>query len=114
MYVNVFCAAVPKANKEAYIEHATTFCEVVMENGCLGYRETWASDVPDGETTSFLKAVKCGDDEAVVLGWAEWPDKETADAGMGKAMQDPRMQEMSMLFDGKRLIFGGFESIVEG
>ena len=112
-YVDAFAAAVPTANREAYIAHASKAADVFKKHGALRYMENWGSDVPDGETTSFPLAVKCGSDETVVVGWAVWPDKATRDTGMQAAMSDPDMQMGSMPFDGKRLIFGGFETIVE-
>ena len=68
--------------------------------------------MPDGKVTSFPMAVKCKPDETVAFAWVIWPDKATADAGMQAAMGDPEMAQMSeMPFDGKRLIFRGFEMI---
>lgn len=50
---------------------------------------------------------------AIFVSWIEWPDKATRDAGMQKAMKDPRMDAASELpFDGKRMIFGGFAPVV--
>ncbi|MEN0040295.1 MAG: DUF1428 domain-containing protein [Pseudomonadota bacterium] len=112
MYMNIFAAAVPNANREAYIDHCTMFGDIITAHGCLRYVECWAKDVPDGEVTSFIKAVKAGDDESVVVGWGEWPDKATCDAAMEKVMADDRMQALTMPFDGKRLIYGGFDVIL--
>ena len=85
------------------------------EFGALNTVDCWGDDVPDGEVTSFPMAVKKQDDETVVFSWIVWPDKATRDAGMEKMMTDPRMQEdvNPMPFDGKRLIFGGFDIISE-
>jgi uncharacterized protein YbaA (DUF1428 family) len=60
-------------------------------------------------------AVKCQQDETVVFSWISWPSREARDSGMKKAMEDPRMKfdQDIMPFDGKRMIFGGFETIVE-
>ncbi|MEL7488560.1 MAG: DUF1428 domain-containing protein, partial [Pseudomonadota bacterium] len=70
---------------------------------------------PDGEVTSFPMAVKLEPEETVVFSWIEWPSKEARAAGMEKAMKDPRLQpgENPMPFDGKRMIFGGFETVVD-
>ncbi|MDD9908262.1 MAG: DUF1428 domain-containing protein [Ahrensia sp.] len=113
MYVNAFCCAVPNANKEAYIRHASIFAEIIRAQGCQRYTECWGDDIPDGETTSFTKAVQARDNESIVLGWAEWRSKEDCEKGMAAAMQDERMRDMEMPFDGKRLIFGSFNSIIE-
>jgi uncharacterized protein YbaA (DUF1428 family) len=77
--------------------------------------DCWGDDVPDGKLTSFPMAVKKAADETVVVGWIVWPARAARDAGMKKAMEDPRMQPdvMPMPFDGKRMIFGGFETILD-
>ena len=70
--------------------------------------------MPDGKITDFRRAVQAKEGESVVFAWVEWPDKATRDAGMKKFMDDPRMQEASdMPFDGKRMIYGGFTSVLE-
>ena len=60
-------------------------------------------------------AVKRKEDETVVFSWILWPSKAVRDAGMKKMMEDARMKPETnpMPFDGKRLIYGGFEIIVE-
>jgi hypothetical protein len=77
--------------------------------------ECWGDDVPEGEVTSFPKAVQKKGDETVVFGWILWPSREARDHGMPKAMAHGRlMQETNpMPFDGKRMIYRGFESMVE-
>ena len=114
-YVDGFVAAVPSANKKQYITHAELAGEVFMENGALQYIECWGDEVPEGEITSFPKAVKCKPEETVCFGWVLWPSREARNAGMEKVMQDKRMnmQDNPMPFDGMRLIYAGFETIVE-
>jgi uncharacterized protein YbaA (DUF1428 family) len=114
-YVDGFVMAVPNANKQAFIEHAKTFDPVFMEHGATRVLECWADDVPDGTLTDFKKSVQAKADESVVFSWIEWPDKATRDAGMKKVMDDPRMDPVKtpMPFDGKRMIYGGFQPIVE-
>jgi uncharacterized protein YbaA (DUF1428 family) len=77
--------------------------------------EAWGDDVPEGKTTDFYRAVQAKDDETVVFSWLEFPSKAARDAAMERMMNDPRMKEMaqSMPFDGKRMIFGGFEALIE-
>jgi uncharacterized protein YbaA (DUF1428 family) len=114
-YVDGFVLAVPKANLEAYKKMAATGGEVWMEHGALSYVECIADDVPMGELTSFPRAVQAKDDEVVVFSWATYADRKTRDEVMAKVMADPRMSEYqdNMPFDGKRMIFGGFQSFVE-
>lgn len=113
-YVDGFVAAVPTANKARFIEHARAAAEVFKEHGALRVVECWGDDVPDGEMTSFPLAVKRDADETVVFSWIEWPSREVRNAGMPKVMEDPRIQMdvNPMPFDGKRVIFGGFNSIL--
>lgn len=115
-YVDGFVAAVPTANKERYREHAQQAVPVFREHGALKVVECWGDDVPEGELTSFPLAVKCQPDETVVFSWILWPSRAVRDAGMKKVMVDPRIQPdvNPMPFDGKRLMFGGFEVLVEG
>ncbi len=115
-YVDGFVAAVPTANREEYIRHARDAAVVFKEHGALQMVECWGDDVPEGQVTSFPMAVKCRPDETVVFAWLIWPSREVRDQGMAKVMEDPRLQPdvNPMPFDGKRLIYGGFEVIVEG
>ncbi len=114
-YVDGFVLAVPTANKEAYRSHARRAIEVFKRHGALSSVECWGDDVPDGEVTSFPMAVKKQDDETVVFSWVVWPDKATRDEGLRKVFEDPDMSpdENPMPLDGQRLIYGGFEVIVE-
>ncbi|WP_249975328.1 DUF1428 domain-containing protein [Vreelandella olivaria] len=114
-YVDGFVAAVPSANKPQFIEHAQTAAVVFKEHGALRVVECWGDDVPDGEVTSFPMAVKCRHDETVLFSWIEWPSRAVRDEAMPKVMQDPRLQMdvNPMPFDGKRLIFGGFNTLID-
>lgn len=112
-YINGMVAAVPNANREAYIKHAREASALFKEYGALRLVDGWGTDVPDGKVTSFPMAVKKAEDETVVFTWVEWPSKQAMDEGWEKLMQDERMQAMQMPFDGKRMIYGSFEMIVE-
>lgn len=115
VYVDGFVLAVPKANKQQYIKHAVSAGEIFKEHGALSLVECWGNDIPEGEVTSFPMAVKCQQDEVVCFSWITWPSKEVRDKGMQAAMDDPRlsMENNPMPFDGKRMIYGGFEMIVK-
>lgn len=114
-YVDGFVAAVPTANRAKFKKHAEISAEIFKDAGALKIVECWGDDVPDGEVTSFPMAVKCKENETVVFSWVLWPDRAARDAGMKRVAADPRMAPdvNPMPFDGKRLIFGGFEMIVE-
>lgn len=114
-YVDGFVAAVPDENREAYRTHAETVAQVFKEHGAKSYVECWGDEVPDGEVTSFPRAVQRRDGETVVFSWVSWPSKEVRDTAMPQVMSDDRVkcQLAAMPFDAKRLIFGGFEVMVE-
>ncbi len=114
-YIDGFVIAVPTANKEKFIQHANDGDSVFVEHGATRILECWGDDVQNGKQTDFRRAVNAKDDETVVFSWIEWPDKATRDAGMEKAMKDPRLSPQSnpMPFDGMRMIFGGFAPVVE-
>jgi uncharacterized protein YbaA (DUF1428 family) len=114
-YVAGFVAAVPAANKEAYRKHAAEAAPLFKEFGATRMMEAWGDDVPDGKVTDFKGAVNAKPDEVVVFSWMEFPNKEVHEAATRKIMSDPRMKEMgaSMPFDGKRMIWGGFETLID-
>ena len=113
-YIEGFVIAVPTANKEAYREHAASMVPLFKEFGMTRMVECWGDDVPDGKVTDFRGAVLAKDDETIVFSWCEYPDKATRDAAGEKMMSDPRMAEMGeMPFDGQRMIFAGFDPIVD-
>jgi uncharacterized protein YbaA (DUF1428 family) len=113
-YVDGFVCAVPTANREKYREFAAGVAAVFKEHGALSLVECWGDDVPDGKLTSFPMAVKCQPDETVVFAWIVWPSRQVRDEGMKNVMRDPRADPRAnpMPFDGARMIFGGFEMIV--
>ena len=110
-YVDGFVIPVKTNNKDTYLAMARKAAEIWKDHGAIEVVECWGDDVPTGKLTSFPLAVKLEEDETVVFSWVTWPDRESRDAGNDKVMNDPRMREMEtdMPFDGKRLIFGGFE-----
>ena len=115
-YVDGYVLAVPRKNKSDYVRLAEESAVVFKEHGALSVVENWADDVPNGELTSLPMAVQCEDGEDVVFSWITWPSREARDAGNKAAMEDPRFQDWDpgkMPFDGKRMIFGGFVTIVE-
>lgn len=113
-YVDGFVAAVPTANREKYQKHAEDAAVVFKEHGALQVVECWGDDVPEGKLTSFPMAVQRKDDETVVFSWITWPSREKRDEAWKLIMEDPRMQPGSnpYPFDGKRMIYGGFQTIL--
>ena len=110
-YIDGFVAAVPTANKTAFIDHARAIDAIFLELGATRVVEGWGDDVPVGHTTDFQRAVQATADETVVFSWIEWPDKALRDAAFEKMRTDPRMMAMPAPFDGKRMIMGGFDTV---
>jgi uncharacterized protein YbaA (DUF1428 family) len=114
-YIDAVVMAVRTADREKFRDYAERTAKVFTEHGALKVVDGWGDEVPDGQVTSFPMAVKLKDDETVVISWVIWPSREVRKAGWEKLMDDPRMNATAnpMPFDGKRMIFGGFETIVE-
>ena len=116
-YVDGFILAVPRDKAEDYRRIAQQAGEVWREHGALEYYECVAEDVKDGELTSFPRSVKAEDGETVVFAWITYESREHRDAVNGKVMEDPRIRtqmDMSQApFDGKRMIYGGFTTLIE-
>ncbi|KHJ55687.1 hypothetical protein LA66_03320 [Aureimonas altamirensis] len=99
--------------RERFIEQARQSVPFFREFGAQSVVDAVSDDVPHGKLTDFYRSVDARDDELVGFGWIEWPDKATRDAGEAKMMEDPRMDMSDMAFDGKRMIFGGFDPVVD-
>jgi uncharacterized protein YbaA (DUF1428 family) len=114
-YIDGYVAAVPTANRDAYTKLAKDMAVVFKKHGALSVVENWGDDVPEGKLTSFTMAVKREESESIVFSWITWPSRAVRDEAWKVVMQDPAMQDQSFykLFDGKRMIFGGFQTIVE-
>lgn len=113
-YVDLAVYAVPTAKKDEFIKHAAEIVPIFKKHGALTVADCWGVDVPDGELTSLPMAVKCKEDETVAFSWITWPSKEAREAAWGKVMEEMHnMQGNPMPFDGKRMIFGAFETVTE-
>jgi uncharacterized protein YbaA (DUF1428 family) len=111
-YVDCAVMAVPEAHRADYIEKAKVMADLFLECGASEVVDCWGSDVPEGKLTSFPMAVKRAEGEVVVFSWIKWPSSEVRAAGWERAMADPRMSAGNPnLFDGKRMIYGGFDMI---
>ncbi|HEX7866441.1 MAG TPA: DUF1428 domain-containing protein [Variovorax sp.] len=115
-YVDGFIVAIPTTNVEAYRKLARKAGKVWMEYGAIEYVECIADDVKPGKLTSFPQSVKQKADETVAFSWIVYKSRKHRDTVNAKVMADPRITAMdpkTMPFDAKRMIFGGFKSIVE-
>lgn len=116
-YVDGYVMAVPRNKLDAFREVAIRAGKVWKEHGALQYRESVADDVKPGKLTSFPQAVNLKDDEVVVFSWIVFESRAQRDAINAKVMADPRLADLvdpkSLPFDAARMIFGGFETLVE-
>jgi uncharacterized protein YbaA (DUF1428 family) len=116
-YIDGFVLPIPKKNRAAYVRMARLCSKVWREHGALEYRECIADDVKPGKYTSFPQSVKLKPNEVVWFSWIVYKSRRHRDQVNAKVMKDPRLAKMmnpkSMPFDGKRMIYGGFKTVVE-
>lgn len=116
-YVDGFVVPVPKKKLAAYRKIAKLAGKVWMEHGALQYVECVADDVPYGKRTSFPRSVKVKPTETVVFSYIVYRSRAQRDKVMAKVMKDKRLAAMmnpkSMPFDTKRMIFGGFKTMID-
>jgi uncharacterized protein YbaA (DUF1428 family) len=115
-YFEGFIVPVPAGNEGAYRQHARDFVPHFQRMGVNRVVESWESDVPDGKVTDFRKAVDAEPNEKIVFSFFEYSSKADREAANEKFRTDPAMQEMAaskMPFDGKRMVIGGFDAIVD-
>jgi len=113
-FYDVTVMPVPTDRKDAHVDHSIRVAALFREHGATAVTDCWGAEVPDGKVTDFKKAVALEEDETVAVGWITWPDKATRDAGWEALMKDPRMADMAPAFNGKRMIYAGFEGIAGG
>ncbi len=116
-YIDGFVLAVPKGNKQKFIEHAQFMDSIFMDYGALRVMECWEDDVETGVNTDFRRAVDAEDAEAIVFSWIEWPSKEAREEAY-RLMEDLMKTDarfdstkFPVPFDGSRMIYGGFAPV---
>jgi uncharacterized protein YbaA (DUF1428 family) len=116
-YVDGFVVPVPKKNLRAYRRMALKCGKIWREHGALDYRECVADDVKVGKVTSFPRSVKLKRGETVIFSWIVYKSRAHRDRVNAKVMSDPRLASMmdpkANPFDGKRMFFGGFKTLVD-
>ena len=117
MYVDGFIVPVPKKSVDTYRRMARKAGKIWREHGALDFHECIADDVKKGKLTSFPRSVKLKPSETVMFSWITYKSRKDRDRINAKVMNDKRLAKMmdikSMPFDAKRMIFGGFKSIVD-
>ena len=114
-YIDGFVVAVPTARQQDYRAHAAQGWALLKAAGATRSCEYWGDDVPHGTLTDFHRSVQAAPDETVVFSWIEYPDKATRDTVAGRIMAAPEMAALAatMPFDGRRMIYGGFEVLLD-
>ena len=117
LYVDGFVLPVPKRNLDAYRRQARKAGKIWREHGALEYRECVAEDVQPGELTSFPQSVQLKRGETVVFAWIVYKSRAHRDRVNAKVLADPRLADQmdanAMPFDSKRMIYGGFELMLD-
>lgn len=116
-YVDGFVVPVPKDKLDAYLDMSRKCAAIWREFGATEYRECVADDVKPGKLTSFPQSVDLREGETVIFSWIVYPSRAKRDEVNEKVMKDPRMADFmqpdKLPFDGKRLIYGGFEMVLD-
>jgi len=115
-YIDGFVFAVPTADKEKFRAFGESIDVLFIKHGALQVIEAWGEDVPKGKETDFYRAVKAKDNETIVFSWIVWPDKAAREAGNEKVFAEiETMGEdaKTLPFDGTRMIYGGFDVLVD-
>mgnify|MGYP000639411725 CR=1 FL=1 len=113
-YIEGFLAPVPEDKRDEYLAFSKKSAPLFKEIGVTRLVECWGDDIAKGKQTDFYRAVDAQDGETVVFSWMEYPDKAARDAAYEKMENHPGFAEMGeMPFDGKRMIFSGFQPIFD-
>ena len=114
-YVQGYVAPVANEKREAFSTMCATMRDIAIDSGALHAADGWAGKIEEGKITDFKRAVKAEAGEAIAFGYVEWPSKQAYEQGSAKMMEDKRMPGpgSDMPVDGKRMIFGGFEVMLD-
>jgi uncharacterized protein YbaA (DUF1428 family) len=116
-YVDGFLVPVPKKKLAAYRSMAAKAGKIWREHGALEFRECIADDVSWGKRTSFPRSVKQKSGETVFFSYIVYKSRADRDRINAKVMKDKRLAKMmdpkAMPFDGKRMIWGGFKTVID-
>ena len=116
-YVDGFVLPVPKKNLKAYRRLAVLGSKVWRKHGALEYRECVGEDLAVKMGVPFPKQLKVKTGETVVFSWIVYKSRAHRDQVNAKVMADPKMAKMMMSmpmpFDCNRMVYGGFDVLVE-
>ena len=115
-YVDGFVLPVPRKNLAAYQRMARRAGKIWREHGALEYRECVGDDLHPKGAVPFTRGVKVRPGETVVFSWIVYRSKADRNRVNRKVLKDPRLAGMSpesSPFDVKRMVYGGFKTIVD-
>lgn len=119
-YIDGFVLPVPRDQVETYREVVVKVAEIWKEHGALDYSEYVGDDSNLEGTRSFTDFANSKEDEVVIFGWVAFESREARDLANIKVAVDPRMSDLinplmnttRPVFDAKRMVYGGFRSLV--
>lgn len=116
-YVDGYVLPVPKKNLAAYRSMAQKAGKIWREYGALQFCECVGDDLKTKMAVSFPHTIKLKPGEAVIFSWIMFKSRAHRDSVNAKVMKDPRLAKMmdmkSMPFDSKRMVYGGFKTVVD-
>jgi len=116
-YVDGYVLPVPKKNLQAYRRMAQKAGKLWREHGALDYKECAGDDLNTKMGVPFLKSAKAKSGETVVFAYIVFKSRAHRDRGNAKVMKNPRITGMcdpkDMPFDCKRMVYGGFNVLVD-
>ena len=120
-YIDGFVLPIPRIHLDEYQSVAQKVAEIWKEYGAIAYFEFVGDDLSLEGTKSFTATIDAKEDEAIVFGWVVFPSKEIRDSANKKVPADPRMTALvapltdpdRLIFDGSRMVYGGFRPLVQ-
>jgi uncharacterized protein YbaA (DUF1428 family) len=117
-YVDGYVLPLPKKNLQAYRRIAQTAGKIWREHGALDYKECVGEDLKETHcTVPFTKMMRLKPGETVVFAYIVFKSRAHRDRVNAKVMKDPRlaasMADAPMPFDSKRMVYGGFQVLVD-
>jgi uncharacterized protein YbaA (DUF1428 family) len=115
-YIDAIVTPVPRAKLDTYKRMSKEWGEAHIKRGALYYSDAISDDAQPGKVTSFPQALHLKDDEVIALGWVVYKSKADRDRISKEVMEHPQfkasMDPSKMPFDGKRMFWGGFETVI--
>ena len=120
-YIDGFVLPVPRKYLDEYKQVAQKVAKIWQEHGALAYYEYVGEDLILEGTRSFPEAVQAKDDEATVFGWVVFESREARVLANKRVASDPRMSDLiapltdpsRIVFDAQRMVYGGFQPLVQ-